>query len=78
MCFFAFALKLFATVGDTATIEKNLALREDVVFFGGFEESYNDDHWKSRWGIPWANRANENEVVPDGFQGGEFPACQLS
>ncbi len=69
VCFIAFALNLFAAVGDTATIEKNLALREDVVFFGGFEESYNDDHWKSRWGIPWANRANENEVVPNGFQG---------
>jgi hypothetical protein len=63
-------IDLFAPAGDAATIEKKLALREDVVFFGGFEEGYDDESWKDRWGIPWANRAKDNEVVTNGFQGG--------
>jgi hypothetical protein len=65
-----FAINLFAA-GDTATIEKRLAKRDDVVFFGGFEEGYNDASWKSRWGIPWMNRAADNVVVANGFQGGK-------
>jgi hypothetical protein len=64
-----FVMETFATAGDTATIEKSLAVRDDIVFFGGFEEGYNDASWKSRWGIPWINRAEDNKVVSGGFQG---------
>jgi hypothetical protein len=66
-----FAMDVFAIAGDTATIEKNLALREDVVFYGGFEESYNNESWNNRWGIPWISRAADNEVISGGFQGGK-------
>jgi hypothetical protein len=69
--FVAFALYGYAAAGDTASIEKSLAIRDDVVFFGGFEEGYNDASWKSRWGIPWMDRASENEVVANGFEGGK-------
>jgi hypothetical protein len=66
-----FAMDVFAIAGDTESIEKSLALRDDVVFFGGFEEGYNDNSWKSRWGIPWLNRAADNVVVTNGFHGGK-------
>jgi hypothetical protein len=66
-----FAMDVFATAGDTATIDKSLAVRDDIVFFGGFEEGYNDTAWKTRWGIHWVNRAEDNEVVSGGFKGGK-------
>jgi hypothetical protein len=69
--FIAFAINVFAQAGDTTTIEKSLTLRDDVIFFGGFEEGYNNAAWKNRWGIPWMSRATENEVVAKGFQGGK-------
>ncbi len=71
LCFMVFATNIFAAAGDTATIEKRLAMRDDVEFFGGFEQGYNDASWKSRWGIPWMERATENEVVGNGFKGGK-------
>ncbi|MFW5822595.1 MAG: polysaccharide lyase [Tangfeifania sp.] len=67
-----FTLDVFAVAGDTATMEENLASREAVIFFGGFEEGFNNDLWKSRWGIPWMNRAAENKVIENGFQGGKL------
>lgn len=69
LCFVAFSFYGFAAAGDTASIEKSLAIRDDVIFFGGFEEGYNDASWKSRWGIPWLDRASDNEVVDNGFEG---------
>lgn len=66
----ALAGNAFSVAGDSASIENKLAVRDDIIFFGGFEQEYNNDSWKSRWGIPWMSRATENEVDSNGFQGG--------
>jgi len=57
--------------GDTATVEKGLANRDDIIFFGGFEESFNDADWRERWGIRWTNRNETYQIVGDGFQNGK-------
>ena len=57
--------------GDTKTVEKGLTNRDDILFFGGFEESFNDCDWKERWGIPWTSRNETYQIVSDGFQNGK-------
>lgn len=57
--------------GDTVTVEMGLANRDDLVFFGGFEESFNDAVWRERWGIRWTNRNETFQIVSDGFQNGK-------
>jgi hypothetical protein len=56
--------------GDTLSIEEGLASRTDIIFFGGFEENFNNSAWESGWGIPWENRAADNEIIAEAFQGG--------
>jgi hypothetical protein len=65
------ATNLHTVAGDPVTLEKGLISRDDIIFFGGFEQGYNNDSWKNRWGIPWTSRATDNEVVANGFQSGK-------
>jgi hypothetical protein len=57
--------------GDINSIEDSLALRDDIIFYGGFEEGYNTAGWRNRWGIPWIQRATINQVVTNHFIGGK-------
>ncbi len=57
------------SMGGDATVEPGLSDRSDLVFYGGFEDNYNNSDWESEWGVQWDNRASENEVVSD-FKGG--------
>jgi len=66
----------WALGGDTRSIESGLQGRSDLVFFGGFEEDFNNDEWESKWGIPWASRSHEFKIVPTGFTGSK--ALRLS
>ena len=62
---------LLAQVGDPGSLEPGLSNRTDIVFFGGFEEYYNNYNWKRAWGIPWTNRTSNNKVVDNAFAGGK-------
>ena len=64
-----FYLTVFARAGDNATIEDSLAYRDDIVFYGGFEQGYNNSTWRNRWGVPWVNRGPANNVVDNHFLG---------
>jgi hypothetical protein len=67
--FFLFSWFANAQGGDKNTLEDSLAIRDDIVFHGGFEEGYNTTSWKNRWGIPWIQRATINEIVTNHFLG---------
>jgi hypothetical protein len=65
--------------GDIHSIEKGLAHRDDIVFFGGFEEGYNNEAWETRWGIKFIDRGSSSQVITNAFDGGkslwvEYPA----
>jgi len=62
--------KVHAIAGDTLSIEIGLTHREDVVFFGGFEETFGDSIWKRKWGIPWEDRVSACEIIKGAFYGG--------
>ena len=49
--------------------EDSLAIRDDIVFYGGFEDGYNNTAWRNRWGIPWIQRATDNKIVTNNFIG---------
>lgn len=55
--------------GDLKTVETKLSTRDNILFFGGFDESYNDSRWSSAWGIPWKTRTSENTIVSQGPDG---------
>jgi len=57
--------------GDLHSLEKGLLNRDDIVFFGGFEEGFNNDYWNTNWGIKWNSRADENKVIDKAFQCGK-------
>ena len=59
----------YAQGGDVNSIEDSLAVRDDIVFYGGFEDGYNSSAWRNRWGIPWIQRETINEIVPNQFIG---------
>ena len=59
----------YAQGGDLNSIEDSLAIRDDIVFHGGFEEGYNNTAWKNRWGIPWIQRETINKIVTNHFLG---------
>jgi hypothetical protein len=39
--------------GDTSTIGSALKNRKDIIFYGGFEEGFNNEKWKTNWGIAY-------------------------
>ena len=57
--------------GDANSLEKGLAGRDDIIFFGGFEEGFNNDHWRKTWGIRWNSRADKNEIIDNAFNCGK-------
>ncbi|MEE9431893.1 MAG: polysaccharide deacetylase family protein [Melioribacteraceae bacterium] len=57
--------------GDANSLEENLVSRDDIIFYGGFDEGFNDDYWKKNWGIKWNHRADENEIIDKAFQCGK-------
>ncbi|MDZ7724578.1 MAG: hypothetical protein U5R06_17685 [candidate division KSB1 bacterium] len=59
MCLTA-AGNLYAIGGDAQSVEDSLSDRNDLIFFGGFEEQYNNSAWVDSWGIAWNNRADAN------------------
>lgn len=56
--------------GDAQFLEKELRGRKDIVFYGGFEEGFNTDYWKKKWGIKWTMRAEKAKIIPNAFMGG--------
>ncbi len=57
--------------GDANTLEEDLKNRNDIIFFGGFEEGFNNEHWRKDWGIKWNSRADKNEIIQNAFMGGK-------
>ncbi len=62
---------LLAQGGDTLSLEKGLSGRDDIVFYGGFEESFNNPDWVRKWGIAWSERACEATIIHNGLNGGK-------
>ncbi len=67
---FCSALSGFSIAGDTLSIENGLKDRNDVVFFGGFEEAFGDSTWKNKWGVPWEDRVSSCEIIKGAFNEG--------
>jgi len=69
--FFILFLSLLtnAQSGDVESIENALSNREDIVFYGSFDEGFNTSIWENNWGIRWDNRASTCEVIPGSFNG---------
>lgn len=65
--------------GDAQSMEKELIGRNDIIFFGGFEEEYEDSAWQTNWGIQFMDRVPSSQVITGAFAGGkslrvEYPA----
>ncbi|MFP4417293.1 MAG: polysaccharide lyase [Chitinivibrionales bacterium] len=62
----------FAQQGEPGSLETMIKNRNDIVFYGGFEEiSVNSTDWKNAWGIPFVNRGDQVEILsgPEAFIG---------
>lgn len=57
--------------GDSNSMEDHLKSRKDVIFYGGFEEGFNNASWKKKWGIEWITQTSVFEIVPNAFRGGK-------
>ncbi len=55
--------------GDRKAFDIGVENKDDIIFYGGFEEGFNNIFWSERWGINWTSRADENEVVNSDFLG---------
>ncbi len=55
--------------GDSRSLEEGLIKRDDIIFYGGFEEWFNYIFWSLNWGISWDVRANESQLVNTDFIG---------
>ena len=55
--------------GDEKTIEKGLAKRKDIFFYGGFEEYFGNIFWAKKWGVKWEIRADSCNISPTGILG---------
>ncbi len=55
--------------GDSHSLEVELTKRNDIIFYGGFEEGFNNSYWEKSWGIAWNSRADENEIISNDFLG---------
>jgi|GEM_PF-1429103 len=55
--------------GDSQSLEPALADRTDIIFYGGFEEAFNNDTWESQWGIAFTNREDRFELNQPGLIG---------
>ncbi|MFC2138048.1 polysaccharide lyase [Bacteroidota bacterium] len=58
---------MFSKADDTFFIEEDLSQREEIIFYGGFEENYNNLEWETDWGIQWVNRTADNVIIKNGF-----------
>ena len=72
-CFFGILFLLIswnglAQGGDCNNLEQQLKSRSDVIFYGGFEEGFNNSSWEERWGIEWITQTSVFEIVPNAFQ----------
>lgn len=57
--------------GDAQSMEKELIGRNDIIFFGGFEEEYEDSAWQTNWGIQFMDRVPSSQVITGAFVGGK-------
>ena len=55
--------------GDDRSLEKELANRDDILFYGGFEEGFGNLFWATKWGVKWEARADTSEIVSNDFLG---------
>ena len=55
--------------GDVKSMEASLKKRDDIIFYGGFEEEYNNVFWSKKWGINWTSRIDESKIVNSDFIG---------
>jgi hypothetical protein len=62
-----FSYSTNAQSGDVESIENALSNRNDLVFYGSFDEGFNTSAWECNWGIRWDNRASTCEVTPGSF-----------
>ncbi len=66
------SLNILAGQGDTEKLEAIIEKRNDIVFYGGFEEmKVNSEDWISAWGIPFVSRGDKAETLsgPQAFIG---------
>ncbi|MBC2607480.1 polysaccharide lyase [Pelagicoccus albus] len=45
-----------AAGGDVNYAEPLLQARDDVIFYGGFDDAFNTPEWEKAWGLQWVNR----------------------
>ncbi|MDA3816834.1 MAG: T9SS type A sorting domain-containing protein [Prolixibacteraceae bacterium] len=64
-----FSYTTMAQSGDIESIEKSLSNRDDIVFYGSFDNGFNNSEWESGWGIQWDNRASACEIISNSFNG---------
>jgi hypothetical protein len=62
---------IYSQQGNIQSIEKGLAYRNDIIFFGGFEDTFGDTAWRQNWGIKFAQRTSESAIITDAFAGGK-------
>lgn len=63
---------IFAQNGDKTIPEKDIVDRDDIVFYGGFEDYFNNSTWRTRWGVPWNNRASEAQILSGSFDNSKY------
>lgn len=61
----------FATGGDSEIDEPYLQGRDDLVFYGGFEGTFNTPEWEKAWGLQWVQRGETLSLTKDGVDGGK-------
>lgn len=69
--FILISWKGYSQGGDHNTVEENLKSRKDIVFYGSFEEGFDNESWEKRWGIEWVTNDSDREIISDGFHDGK-------
>lgn len=64
LAFASAPLQLAAADPSLETLEPALAQRQDIVFYGSFDQ-YGSKAWTADWGIPWNNRIETCTHIPD-------------
>lgn len=61
----------FAQMGDDPVIEKSLKQRNDIIFYGEFEQGFYNNQWQERWGIQWVTSQSRTEITEDKLRPGK-------
>jgi hypothetical protein len=62
----------FAQMGDDPVIEKSLKQRNDIIFYGEFEQGFYNIQWQERWGIQWITKQSRTNITQDEQRQGQM------